>query len=96
MKRRKAAADVFKEQYAAPQQQMAEEAEEMEMDHSLYRPTEKLQIISDYVPLARKAYEAEKISVGKFEELLYKLGLTIEKLYSDEQIKQDMEKYGDV
>ena len=68
----------------------------MEIDHSLYRPTEQLQIISDYVMLARKAYEAEKISIGKFEELLYKLGLTIENLYSDEQIRRDMEKYGDV
>jgi Zn-dependent peptidase ImmA (M78 family) len=71
-------------------------AQEMEMDHSLYRPTEKLQIISDYVTLAREAYEAEKISIGKFEELLYKLGLTIENLYSDEQIKRDMDKYGDM
>jgi len=71
-------------------------AEEMEIDNSLYRPTEKLQIFSDYVMLARKAYEADKISIGKFEELLYKLGLTIENLYSDEQIKRDMDKYGDV
>ncbi len=31
MKRRKAAADIFKEQYAAPQQQMAAEAEEIQM-----------------------------------------------------------------
>jgi len=72
------------------------QAEEMEIDHSLYRPTEKLQIISDYVMLARKAYEADKISIGKFEELLYKLDLAIEDLYSDEQIKRDMDKYGDV
>ncbi len=71
-------------------------AKEMEIDPSLYRPTEKLQIISDYLMLARKAYEAEKISIGKFEELLQKIGLTIEDLYSDEQIKRDMDKYGDV
>jgi Zn-dependent peptidase ImmA (M78 family) len=71
-------------------------AKEMEIDNSLYRPTDQLKIISDYVMLARKAYEEEKISIGKFEELLQKIGLTIENLYSDEQIKQDMEKYGDV
>ncbi len=71
-------------------------AKEMEIDHSLYRPTEKLQVISDYVMLARKAYEADKISIGKFEELLQKIDLTIEDLYSDEQIKRDMDKYGDV
>lgn len=71
-------------------------AEEMEIDNSLYRPTEELQIYSDYVVLARKAYDADKISIGKFEELLQKINKTLEDLYSDEQIKLDMDKYGDV
>ncbi len=71
-------------------------AKEMEIDQSLYRPTEKLQIISDYVMLARKAYEEKKISIGKFEELLRKVDLTLDDMYSDEQIKLDMDKYGDV
>jgi len=71
-------------------------AKEMEIDQSLYRPTGDFRIISDFVMLARKAYEEEKISIGKFEELLRNVDLTLEDMYSDEQMKRDMDKYGDM
>lgn len=65
-------------------------ARAMEIDKSLYLPTNETKIISDYVLLARKAYEAEKISIGKFEGLLHQIDLSISDMSSEESISEDM------
>ncbi|MCK4527377.1 ImmA/IrrE family metallo-endopeptidase [candidate division WOR-3 bacterium] len=65
-------------------------ARAMEIDKSLYLPTDETKVISDYVLLARKAYEEEKISIDKFEGLLHRVGLSISDMSSEELISEDM------
>lgn len=62
----------------------------MGKDIKLYLPTKETKVISKYIPLAIKTYEEEKISIGKFEELLHNVGLSIIDYQSEETITEDI------
>lgn len=71
-------------------------AEDLGYDTSLYKPSNKTEFQSKFIPLAKKAYKEGKISQGKFSELLRIVDLTTEDVVSEEEFFKGNSDYNDI
>lgn len=61
------------------------------VDTSLYKSTNKNELISPYRSLVKRAYQEEKISDSKFLELLWKVGYSREDIILEDKELEEME-----